>query len=42
MVLLRVGAFACGLAWFLFAGRQLWAAVACGASLLALGKYLSG
>lgn len=39
---LRVGAFACGLAWFLLAGRQLWTAVACGASLLALGKYLSG
>jgi hypothetical protein len=38
----RIGAFACGLAWFFFAGRSLWAAVACGASLLAAGKLLSG
>jgi hypothetical protein len=39
---LRIAAFACGLAWFFVAGRKVWAAVICGASLLAIGKYLSG
>jgi hypothetical protein len=41
-LLVRVGAFASGLAWFFFAGRQVWAAVALGASLLAIGKLISG
>jgi hypothetical protein len=39
---LRVGAFACGLAFFFVGGRQVWAAVACGALLLAIGKSVSG
>jgi hypothetical protein len=38
----RIGAFASGLAFFFFGGRRVWAAVMLGASLLAIGKLISG
>jgi len=41
-IAIRVGAFACGLGFFLLTGRRVWAAVAFGATLLAAGKLLSG
>jgi hypothetical protein len=41
-MLVRMGAFGCGLAWYFLAGRSVWAAVAFGASLLAIGKLVSG
>ena len=41
-MLVRIGAFAGGLACFFLAGRSLWGGVACGASLLAIGKLISG